>query len=30
MAVTVVRFESPIEKDIEKKIRDRLFRGFNN
>jgi hypothetical protein len=30
MAVTEVRFESPIEKDIEKKIRDRLFRGFNN
>ena len=30
MAVTEVRFESPIEKDMEKKIRDRLFRGFNN
>ena len=30
MAVTEVKNPTPIEKDVEKAIRDRLFHGFNN
>lgn len=30
MAVTEIKNPTPIEKEIEKKIRDRLFDGFNN
>ena len=30
MAVTEIKNESVIEKDIEKAIKDRLFNGFNN
>lgn len=30
MAVTEIKNPTPIEKDIEKKIEDRLFNGFNN
>lgn len=29
-AVTEIKNPTPIEKDIEKKIEDRLFNGFNN
>ena len=30
MAVTEIKNPTPIEKDIEKAIKDRLFNGFNN
>lgn len=30
MAVTEIKNPTPIEKDIEKAIRERLFNGFNN
>ena len=30
MAVTEIKNPTPIEKDIEKRIQDRLFNGFNN
>ena len=30
MAVTEIKNPTPIEKDIEKKIKDRLFNGFEN
>ena len=30
MAVTEIRYETPIADGIEKAIRDRLFNGFNN
>ena len=30
MAVTEIKNPTPIEKEIEKRIQDRLFNGFNN
>ena len=30
MKVSEVKYTTPIEKDIEKAIEDRLFNGFNN
>ena len=30
MKVSEVKYPTPIEKDMEKAIRDRLFSGFNN
>lgn len=30
MAVTTIKYETPVEKEMERKIKDRLFNGFNN